>query len=85
MSFYWADRDTWHTPEALTEKVGAHFSCMAGTNRANPHCIALEGEVGKSVTCTIYGQRPPPCREVQPGDERCLTARSRHGLAAASA
>lgn len=30
--------------------------------------------------CSVYPQRPSPCREVQPGDEKCNKARDRHGL-----
>ncbi|OHC84384.1 MAG: hypothetical protein A3J99_02675 [Sideroxydans sp. RIFOXYD2_FULL_59_7] len=49
-------------PRALVEPVGAAF-CMKGTDRFPPRCIALEGEVGQAVRCTIYEQRPLVCRE----------------------
>ncbi len=54
---------------------------MRGTHAKAPRCTALEGTVGEAVRCTLYAQRPSPCREVEPGDERCTTARARHGLA----
>ncbi len=53
---------------------------MAGTNQPLPHCRALEGELGKNVTCVAYAQRPSPCREVEPGDAKCTQARAKHGL-----
>jgi len=53
---------------------------MAGTNRPAPHCRALQGEVGKQVACLVYRARPSPCREVQPGDEKCNAARAKYGL-----
>jgi Fe-S-cluster containining protein len=85
VSFYWADGETWRTPEGMTERVAPLYSCMVGTSRASPRCIALAGTVGKVATCTIYDQRPPPCRELQPGDERGLKARARHGLSSGAA
>jgi Fe-S-cluster containining protein len=43
-------------------------------------CIALRGALGHRVECTIYRDRPTPCRRVQPGDPRCLRYRAEHGL-----
>jgi len=56
-------------------------ACMAGTNAASPRCAALRGTAGGLVDCGVYAQRPAPCREVQPGDDKCERARNRHGLA----
>jgi Fe-S-cluster containining protein len=79
VSFYWSEgRDL---PDRLVGKVNDHLACMAGTNQPEPRCAALEGEIGKSVSCSAYALRPSPCREVQPGDEKCGRARMRHGLA----
>ena len=80
VSFYWAEAEARGIPADLTEPINPRFSCMAGTNQAAPHCAALVGEVGARVSCRIYASRPSPCREVTPGDARCLTARARHGL-----
>jgi len=44
--------------------------------------VALQGEIGVSTVCSVYADRPSPCREVQIGDEKCQRARSRHGLSA---
>ena len=43
-------------------------------------CLSLRGPIG-AVTCGIYRERPSPCRNVEPGDEKCL--RYRAELAAA--
>lgn len=84
VSFYWAEADLLGLPESLTEKLNPFLSCMAGTNRARPQCVALIGEVGNRVSCGVYEQRPSPCREVQPGDDQCRRARLRWGLPALS-
>ena len=38
-------------------------------------CVALAGDVGVDVRCTIYPLRPHGCRVVQAGDDECLRAR----------
>jgi len=53
---------------------------MKGTEQKPVHCIALEGEVGKQVSCGIYGQRSSTCREFEAGSEDCNRARSMHGM-----
>ena len=78
VSFYWSEAGT--LPAARIEQLGPLLACMAGTNSASPHCAALTGAVGKQVRCTVYEQRPSPCREVEPGDDKCTRARARHGL-----
>ena len=80
VSFYWAEASQRGLPEALIEKVSDHLVSMAGTNQPQPRCHALQGELGSEVTCSVYSARPSPCREVQPGDEKCNRARARHGL-----
>jgi hypothetical protein len=73
-------------PVALTEALGPHQRCMRGTWTAQPHCVALDGEVGKQVACTIYEQRPSPCRELRMSWEdgtpnpQCDKARTLYGL-----
>jgi Fe-S-cluster containining protein len=81
VSFYWSDGD--RLPRGLVEKVTPVMACIAGTNGPAPRCAALQGVVGESVRCSVYELRPPVCRDVVPGDERCLEARRRHGLPAA--
>ncbi|MCC3701479.1 YkgJ family cysteine cluster protein [Rouxiella badensis] len=89
VSFYWAESEEAGgvVPQALTEQVTPFLSCMQGTNvPKSPRCVALDGEIGKSVSCSIYLNRPTPCREFdQSGlndvaNEACDRARARYGL-----
>jgi uncharacterized protein len=82
VSFHWAEEAARVLPPPFIEKLDPRHVCMTGTNRQVPRCAALAGEIGATVSCTVYDQRPAPCREVQPGDDKCLRARRRHGLAA---
>lgn len=74
-------------PDALTVPVGAQLVRMRGTDDAPPRCVALKGEIGVAVECSIYDRRPPPCRDFAPyaplgiGEAACERARRRHGLA----
>lgn len=89
VSFHWSETERFlggSTPAELTEKIGPHRVAMRGTGSASPRCIALEGEIGRAVHCSIYPQRPTPCREFTPSwadgarNERCDSARAAHGL-----
>jgi Fe-S-cluster containining protein len=80
VSFYWAEATQLGLPESYVEQLDRHRGVMAGTNHPAPRCRALQGEIGTQVTCLQYPARPSPCREVQPGDEKCNTARAKHGL-----
>jgi len=66
ISFYWGEIDEAPggcVPAAMTEKLNHHMSCMKGSNAVPRRCIALSGTVGEQVACTIYENRPTPCRE----------------------
>lgn len=65
---------------ALTVPVTASIVRMCGTDAAAPRCIALAGEVGVAVNCTIYDLRPSPCREFDTEHAACNRARQRCGL-----
>ncbi len=45
-------------------------------------CVALRGQLGQRVRCTIYPVRPRACRRVMPGDPDCLQSRLDRGLGA---
>ena len=81
VSFYWAEAVQRGLADSCTERVNPHLVSMAGTNRPATRCCALQGEVGKQVACLVYPARPSPCRELQPGDDKCSRARARYGLA----
>lgn len=78
VSFYWAEGID--MPQDYVESLTLVYSCMKGTNQANPRCIALQGEVGKQVSCGMYEQRSSSCKEVQIADEQCNKARIAHRL-----
>lgn len=78
VSFYWSEGSG--LPDELKEALTPVYDCMAGTNQKNPRCQALEGQVGSKVSCSVYPNRTSPCKEVMPGDEKCLKARAAHGL-----
>jgi Fe-S-cluster containining protein len=67
-------------PKEMTVPVTAHIVRMSGTDAAQPRCVALVGEVGKSVGCSIYDGRPSPCREFDTEHAACHRARQRYGL-----
>ena len=78
VSFYWAEG--LNLPEHYTEPVTAVYSCMAGTNQAQPRCVALTGELGLGVSCSVYHARSSTCKEVQAGDEQCNKARAAYQM-----
>ncbi|CNL05672.1 YkgJ family cysteine cluster protein [Yersinia alsatica] len=88
VSFYWAEAQEGGgtVPNAMTEQVTPFISCMSGTNSKSPRCAALQGEVGQPVSCSIYGDRPPPCHEFERSGEagvrnpHCDRARAHYGL-----
>lgn len=66
-SFYWVEADDVTkagVPVDLTEKVSPFRRAM----RRNDYdqCIALRGEPGHKVRCTIYNRRPSVCRDFEP-------------------
>ena len=48
---------------------------------ASGRCLALQGALGRSVSCRIYHLRPSPCRRVEPGSALCLRYMEAHGIA----
>jgi len=68
-------------PKEMTVPVTAAIVRMRGTDDAAPRCVALAGEIGQSVKCTIYDGRPSPCREFDTEHAACNRARQRCGLA----
>lgn len=83
VSFYWAETDAHpggSVPEHLVKPIGPHRVAMRGTEWKPARCIALAGEVGQSVSCSIYPLRSSTCREFEAGTEHCNRARQAHGL-----
>lgn len=51
-------------PVELTSQVTPVLACMKGTEQGGQRCIALGGTLGQpGIHCTIYENRPTPCRE----------------------
>lgn len=67
-------------PPEMTVPVTPAIVRLRGTDDHSPRCIALAGEVGVQVACTIYGSRPSPCREFNIEHAACNKARQRCGL-----
>ncbi len=67
-------------PAELTEKISPTMVAMLGTNQKSPRCVALVGEVGGEIGCSIYEQRSSTCREFDVGTAECLKARLKHGI-----
>lgn len=90
-SFYWAEGDDatpGGVPVELTAKLTPHLRVMNGTDQPNPRCVALLGDIGQSVRCTIHPRRSSVCRDFVPSWEngehnpRCDAARARWNLPA---
>lgn len=84
VSFYWGEtcaHPNGSVPVELTEPVSPYYVAMRGTNQVKKRCVALSGEVGKEVSCTIYAARSSSCHECQAGDARCNRARRAWGMA----
>ncbi|GAB4058074.1 YkgJ family cysteine cluster protein [Uliginosibacterium sediminicola] len=89
VSFYWGEADDAPggcVPAALTTQVTPHLRAMCGTHPHAVRCVALEGELGREVRCSIYAQRPSPCHDFAAWEldgspnEACTRARAAHGL-----
>lgn len=69
VAFHWSEAAP-HDPagpdEALTVRVRPFEVAMRGTDGgASLRCVALAGLVGVDVRCTIYANRPSPCRDLR--------------------
>src|SRR5262245_21673594 len=72
------DPVVWQEPHLIV-RHGPRFEIL----REDSRCAALHVQVdGPSYTCTIYQNRPRPCREFEAGGGHCLEARRRVGLSA---
>lgn len=89
VSFHWLETDQIEggiVPSDLTESLNASRVYMKGTNSASPRCTALKGEIGNCVSCSIYENRPSPCRDFTMHGENgisnddCNRARQAYGL-----
>lgn len=67
ISFYFGETDTFcdnGVPESMVSYLTPKLCCMKGTEAGNQRCIALIGELlTPNIKCSIYENRPSPCRE----------------------
>jgi len=86
--FHWSETlpESHGVPSDSCTAASPHLNVMNGTDLANPRCNALLGSLGESVQCSIYDQRPGPCRNFKASLEdgtpnsRCDQARMKNGL-----
>ena len=73
------DPVVWREP-ALIVRNGHRFEIL----REGPRCAALKvaSERPTRYSCTIYENRPQPCRDFAANGRHCLDARRRVGLSA---
>jgi uncharacterized protein len=91
VAFYWREAESKDHKSAVPEGYWHELSPlqrgMNGTdNKHHPKCCALKGRIGEKAYCTIYNNRPTPCRTFEASyengvaNERCDLARQKHGL-----
>ena len=86
VAMYWSEVDERGIDPALTRKLDPLRVEMRVDNNTDLRCIALRGTVGDAAHCSIYSERPSPCRDLQASWEdgapspQCDRARARHGL-----
>jgi Fe-S-cluster containining protein len=85
ITFYWGEE----VPEGYFNETNPMFRSLKSEKdtEGRPRCIALGGEIGKTVACGIYENRPSPCRDFKhsfedggPREPRCDEARMSIGL-----
>ena len=91
-SFYWSEADDATpngVPVSMTRKLTPHLRVMLGAEGSTPRCVALMGDIGQSVRCTIHPRRSSACRDFPASYEdgtgahnpRCDAARAAWDLA----
>ena len=89
VSFYWAEADEAEggtIPAAMAVRLNDFRWAMLGTEKRQKRCVALQGQIGKHVSCGIYDRRPSQCREFRVSWEdgirnaMCDRARATYGM-----
>lgn len=90
VAFHWREAEkgsSFEVPTELTEDLDHDTRCMKGTSKKHkPQCSSLRGKIGELAWCSIYENRPTPCRAFTASYEngyenpRCDEARKKHGL-----
>lgn len=90
VSFHWLEStpESFQVPEHLTYKLNAHLLALKTESTTNLKCLSLTGQVGQKVSCSIYENRPSPCRNFKASFEDgvvnkdCDRVRAHFGLPA---
>ncbi len=72
-------------PDDLVSPITPFFVAMKGSEHGG-RCVALNGEIGKNISCNIYHNRPSSCRQfpvwLDDGtpNPKCQELRQKNGL-----
>lgn len=90
VSFYQGELESvgGYVPDDNVIPINMFYVAMKGTETKDKKCIKLTGHVGCNASCSMYENRPSPCREFSASyengiglyEERCDKARIAHGL-----
>lgn len=91
VQFYWREANPEDAdpcvPAGMFEELTPQARCMKGTgSKHHPRCVGLTGRIGLNAKCSVYNNRPTPCRQFTASyadgkrHERCDQARLAHGL-----
>lgn len=87
VGFLRSEISVWQVPTTAIAETGGDIVNLKGTDKTHrPACTSLKGKVGQKVECSIYQNRPSPCRNFKASyedgyhQERCDSARRAHGL-----
>jgi len=69
-----------HPELTRTHLDGWRSMCRVPGDAGQTRCAALAGDGQDPWRCTIYADRPTPCRELEVGSPDCLLARKRLGF-----
>jgi len=73
----WSDHGV---PEDMTERTTDNIDLFKMRQHKDGSCVALCGNIGESVSCSVYENRPSVCRDFQPGNIQCQLIRIQEGL-----
>lgn len=91
VAFFWREAEPADSPHPVPMRLVDEYSDLQRTMKGTTdkhfrRCEALQGKIGGCVACTIYENRPSPCRNFMASFElghhnpRCDEARLAHGL-----
>lgn len=73
-------------PDDLVIPITPFHVAMKGTEAGGKKCVALNGEIGNNIGCSIYSNRPSVCRLYHVWDDqgnpnpKCQELRAKYGI-----